>query len=450
MFDNVLSTFFRGLLKLAKPPGKPAATRYRGRAVLQLEALEDRAVPTVLWIAQDDGIWSDGNNWVDTTALTRGRAPANGEPVIFDLGRPVGIYTGTNKNSFDDMNIIVGGLEVDLGFTKTVGFNNNTIVDGAVTIGDGNVGAAAGKTLSLSPSAPALFSWTGGTLGGQVTLGPGLTTTISGAATKTMAAGPVTNSGIINWQGFGSISSYGLFTNAGTFNIQNDANWIVGADSGAVIVNQGVMQKTGGAAPPALTGIGPDFENQGGLAVNVGTMVFGGNAKQTGGVTNVSAAATLGLVSGYFLYAGTLSGSGTINGDVTNGSLLMAGSGGVVHPGDSGQPGTLTITGNYSQVEAGTLLIDINAAGTAGKLVVTVNAGGQGGQVTLSGGLTVNRNTGWTPRAGTLTFLQANQLNGDFAVGQITYNNNSWVDDLGTQHSLSASNAGTSYQLVVN
>lgn len=132
--------------------------------------------------------------------------------------------------------------------------------------------------------------------------------------------------------------------------------------------------------------ISPSIENDGTVSVQTGTLADSGGLTQAGGLTNVAAGAILnGAVT---LNGGKLMGDGTI-GSVSN-------SGGTVAPGSS--PGTLTITGNYSQGPGGTLAEEITGTtpGTQFDQLIV------GGAVALDGTLAIDSST-FTP-ANTDTF----------------------------------------------
>src|SRR5262249_5347725 len=91
---------------------------------------------------------------------------------------------------------------------------------------------------------------------------------------------------------------------------------------------------------------------------------------------------------------GTLSGTGTINGNVSNFAQVL--------PGLS--PGVLTINGNYTQTPSGVLVLEFNGYGaSAGYDQLRVN-----GTVDLAGTLTLVGN--FTPIAGDLFILMDNDL----------------------------------------
>jgi hypothetical protein len=91
--------------------------------------------------------------------------------------------------------------------------------------------------------------------------------------------------------------------------------------------------------------------------------------------------------SGLVANAGTLQGTGTINGSLENNA------GGIVSPGNS--PGTLSVDGTYVQAGGSTLLMELGgtSAGSFDKLAV-------GGALTAGGTLDIDLINGFTPTAG--------------------------------------------------
>jgi hypothetical protein len=123
------------------------------------------------------------------------------------------------------------------------------------------------------------------------------------------------------------------------------------------------------------------FSNAGVVAIQSGAGFSTGSSdyRQTAGSTTIDGTLTAANV---WINAGSLKGTGTIVGNVTNA--------GVVTPGDA--PGTLTIQGNYTQTAKGAL--DINLAGPGGNAQLAVS-----GTATLAGKLNVSLGNGFTPPA---------------------------------------------------
>src|SRR6185437_11066960 len=129
----------------------------------------------------------------------------------------------------------------------------------------------------------------------------------------------------------------------------------------------------------------PAFNNSGLLEVRAGTLSFGGGFTQTAGETVLNDPASNGGAiassSALAIQGGRLSGHGTITGVVNN-------TGGTVGPGYSqlDLPGTLTITGNYTQGPAGAFAVKIRGL-SPGVDIDEVNVGGS---ATLDGTLAVS------------------------------------------------------------
>jgi hypothetical protein len=128
----------------------------------------------------------------------------------------------------------------------------------------------------------------------------------------------------------------------------------------------------------------------GGTFASAGTLIIGYGSTFT---ANAAAGGTL------MILAGTLSGSGTIIGNVVNS--------GQIHPVDS-----LTILGDYTQTSSGTLMINIGDSGrtTFDQLVIS-------GMALLDGTLTVTVTNGFLPNIDDrFQILVFGSRSGDFAV----------------------------------
>lgn len=161
-----------------------------------------------------------------------------------------------------------------------------------------------------------------------------------------------TNQGTANWLDTVArnlnISVGDTLTNnvGGTLNLNaSDQSSIAGA---------GALQNNGTLTMLA-TGtniISTTFSNAGTVNVNSGTLKLTSVYAQTGGGTLLNGGTLDVSASNFVLGGGTLSGIGTISGNVNN-------SGGLVSPGVGLSPGSLTISGNYTQGPLGALQIEM-------------------------------------------------------------------------------------------
>jgi uncharacterized repeat protein (TIGR01451 family) len=250
------------------------------------------------------------------------------------------------------------------------------------------------------------LNFSGGTISGPTTM------TVSGLFTST--AGTLSGAGTTNANGGMSISGGTLGLDARTLNNNGPATFTNaaismanGADfnnsagstfdaqgftlitvSGGVLPafnNAGAFRKVAGAGTTTFDTV--PLNNTGMVEVQSGTLAltFGAPYTQSAGSTilnggNISTNTTLNI------QGGTLSGAGTITGNVSNG--------GTVAPGAS--PGIMNITGNYIQTSTGALNIEIGGL-TAGTQFDRLNITGT---TTLDGTLTVTRLNNFFPHVG--------------------------------------------------
>jgi hypothetical protein len=167
----------------------------------------------------------------------------------------------------------------------------------------------------------------------------------------------------------------------------------------------GTLTKTGAGTATSQGGV----EVAGGtVTIGAGqTFVFNNSYHQTSGITDIAAGGVLaagGLFQGSLtVTGGVFGGGGQVTGSLTNTS-------GTVAPGAS--PGTLTITGNYTQGAGATLEIDVdNAVQGTGYDHVSV-----GGSATLDGTVTVVQGAGFDPlETDVFQFLTSASRTGTFA-----------------------------------
>lgn len=392
--------YFRWLFRSGDVAWKPPF-----RARLLFEALEDRFAPAVLYyIGPAGGNWSTGANW------DGGVAPVNDDSVVF--------ATNARDSTNDIANLRLTDLTLISTFTSTVTLNQSLTVTGTLTIANGKLtGAADVLTIRDSTS---IFDWSGGEIEmridiGSMTASP--TVRIFGNADKTLTVRDIYSYGNTTWTG-GDIKmvSQAAIRNAGTFDIQVDKTIErVEGTPRFINVSGGILKKTGGGGTTTIKTI---FTNDGIVQFNSGTVHFTSEsvAQHAGSMTLNGG--TFRTDNAFHIFGGLLDGVGTITGDINN-------IGGTVHPGIGSNPGVLNIVGNYSNGE-GTLVIDINAAGTHGQLRVQLTAGGGGGVADLSGTLRINRDAAYQPTSGSFEILTyAGGYGGDFATVDIP--NNAWM-----------------------
>jgi hypothetical protein len=155
-------------------------------------------------------------------------------------------------------------------------------------------------------------------------------------------------------------------------------------------------------------GAGQSFSYAGEIAnfasviIESGTVTFSGHSTYLGPTTIRPSAllALFGTISGSVANAGFFKGTGVVNGNVVNS--------GTVAPGAS--VGQLTVKGNYTQTQDGTLQINASSAEDFSKLVVNGNA-------TIGGTLVVVPLKGFKAQFGQQlsSFLQANNVSGYFS-----------------------------------
>ncbi|HLI06274.1 MAG TPA: hypothetical protein VKV40_06890 [Ktedonobacteraceae bacterium] len=173
--------------------------------------------------------------------------------------------------------------------------------------------------------------------------------------------------------------------------------------------NKGTLTVSAGAGNTfSITSVA--FNNSGMVNLKSGTFQFAAPGyTQTGGSTKLSGGALTSTDTSHAivtLNGGSLTGKGTITSNVQNGALIDPGT---ALPGE----GKITMSGNYTQISAGTLRTAIKGTGNPGtsydQLVVN-------GTVTLNGTLDIETAADFTPAQGSkFTVVKATTLTGTFA-----------------------------------
>ena len=158
------------------------------------------------------------------------------------------------------------------------------------------------------------------------------------------------------------------------------------------------------AGGATFTAPGP-FSNAGVVIVGSGGTFAVGTSDYTQSQGTTTVDGTLNAAN-ILLNGGSLSGIGTIQGDVTNAATVSLGD----------QPGTLTIQGNYTQTADGVLDIAIDGTSRYGQTAIT-------GIATLDGILNVSLDNGFIPSGGDVfAVLTSDQLSGAFtAINGLTF-----------------------------
>jgi hypothetical protein len=206
--------------------------------------------------------------------------------------------------------------------------------------------------------------------------------------------GTLTNSGNIDMYGADSTLNADL-TNTGTI-------WMGGAND--VLTDSGDFNNNVGgslqlAASHNLVNVAGAFNNGGSVNLSGTTDTLSATSfANTGNVaisTGNSIVAT--GMAGYSQTAGSTQGTGTIKALV--GGVTI--SGGTIQPGTPGAPGTLAISGNYTQGSGGTLVIDLGGTGAGDYGVLSVS-----GSASLDGTVDFQAIGSFVPHAGEdFTFL---------------------------------------------
>lgn len=342
-----------------------------------------------------DGLSIDASTWrsgsldnEDTLQLSSGSAATlNGD---FDNGAVASLnassmtvngnlYNFTGSGDTNDLSISSGSV---LNVTGTFNNENNN--------GNGEFGASFEISGGSAVKVGGDFDNVGS---GYLGDGGGAQTTISGASVLSVGgnltnqAGPIAATGF-TVEGGSVVSVAGNLNNAAGFSynfygvpLPNPASFTI--EGGSVVTVQGTVTNSGDIS----------IDNTSVLNAHSGFTQTAGSTVVDG---LLSAAGT-----GVSIQGGSLSGTGTINGNVANGGVLT--------PGDA--PGTLTINGNYTQLSTGTLMEEIASfdPGIFSNLQIS-------GLATLDGTLDIDLLDGFMPTAGeSFEIMEFGSLDGEFS-----------------------------------
>ncbi|MDP1579859.1 MAG: autotransporter domain-containing protein [Candidatus Didemnitutus sp.] len=342
------------------PLGGPSGGDYDGGLVYdglgQLVPIPPPVIPPVLFtgnvILSQNGAFTPGLSAVvlvpgttyPTTTLTIDGVSANGSG-------PASLTINTATVTLTGANTYTGGTII----------NNGTLIANSFTLPTNQAVALNSSTLTLEQSTTGTFGGVISGSGGVVKSGAGVLT-VTGA--NTYAGGTVVNGGTL------VATTASLPANRGVV-LNNNSTLVFDQSAsttfGGSVTGGGTIQKRGtGALTMANTTTSAVDVQAGSLFFNTGL-----------GRTTVSAGALLG-------------GSGTITGNLVNN--------GTVSPGTS--PGTINVTGNFTQSATGSLLIEIASLSSFDRLAVS-------GSASLAGALQVNTLGGYNPIGQSFIFLTA-------------------------------------------
>ncbi len=208
--------------------------------------------------------------------------------------------------------------------------------------------------------------------------------TLSGSGNKDLDERTLVNQAAAVWTGGNFRNGNGsVFDNSGSFDIQTDADITLNLfPYDGWLVNTGTLTKT---ALTGITTIGPAVTNSGTVTAAAGTIQFTGAYTQTAGLTRLDGG-DIQSSAPLEIQGGVLDGTGTLLATVNS-------TGGQVSPGLS--PGTLEITGGYSQGAGSSYTVEVGGL-TPGSEFDQVNLTGTL-PATLSGTLDVSLVSAFTP-----------------------------------------------------
>lgn len=342
---------------------------------------------------------------------------------------------GTGVGAFK----VAAGAILDIDFTTYIANSGTTFSGAGVTVIEGSgltiptgttITIPLGHTMRLagvidgggSLVINGTLDWQSGLMlgGGTTTIANGATATFTGSSSSRheLSSRTFNNNGAITWSTGELLLSKSTFNNntGGTFITQTDGFLSQGSTPSAFNNNTGATFTRSGNSSTLTCNV--PFVNQGTVNLQSGTLefqIFNNNYKQTAGVTNlnggnISAKLFNGNLGDIDIQGGILFGNGTINANLINSAL--------VKPGQS--PGTISVSGNYTQTATGKLEIEIagTAAGTQyDRFLVT-------GTATLDGDLAIVRLNNFSPSlSDTFEIVTYASRTGAFAISGVEFGN---------------------------
>ena len=366
-----------------KPFRKTWTDRWRGRALLQLVALEDRLVPaTHTWTnAAGTDLWSNALNWT------------GGKPTTGETGGTIVVFgtVATQLASTQD----IAGLSVDqIQFTKNPGTTINLTTQ--------NLGLNGANLVSNILDSTGGTDTIGGSGAGQglVLSGAAAGMNVNAGATVTILSNITGAVGLVT-QGAGTLNLFGSVGNsyAGTTNV-TDGTLQLNKSTGAAIPGNLAIGDGIGAAGSAIvheqqssdiaSNAVVTINNDGRLDLNGFTDLIGSLASSSGPSTaQVSLGNGVLSVGNYTIatFAGVISGVGGSLDKLGAGTLTLSGAN--TYTGTTSVlAGTLTVSGGSAIADTSAVVL-ADAAGailnlTASETIGSLSGGGAtGGTVTL-------------------------------------------------------------------
>jgi len=317
------------------------------------------------------GLWRTATNWSNDVL------PGASDEVCIGAGFPVTLSSGTQSirslTAESPLTISAGTLSTAAGSSTTAALS---LSGAGVLTGAGNLRVSG------------LLTWSGGTMSG-----PGTTTsttandglTISSTAVKHLTARTLVSNDGGTWSVAGTVqlNTSAVSTNNGSLDTTGNALLNLGRAT-PVFNNVGTFRKLTGTG---TTTIGVVLNNTGNVLVQSGTLNITRGFVQTTGGKQLSGG-NIGTTVPLNIDGGSLSGSGTITGNVS--------SRGDVYIGSTSSAGSLRISRSFVQSTPGTLHVDIggtNAGVDFDQLSVT-------GAATLVGKLDIQLTGGLVPGFG--------------------------------------------------